>query len=47
MRDEVLEKVQLLKPLPEAAGLSLAQFAIAWVLSNPNVPSAILGASRP
>ncbi len=47
MRDEVLEKVQLLKPLAEEAGLSLAQFAIAWVLSNPNVSSAIVGASRP
>ncbi len=47
MRDEVLEKVQLLQPLAEEAGLSLAQFAIAWVLSNPNVSSAIVGASRP
>ena len=47
MRDEVLTKVQQLKPLAEESGLTLAQFAIAWVLSNPNVSSAIVGASRP
>ncbi len=47
MRDEVLEKVQQLRPLADEAGLSLAQMAIAWVLSNPNVSSAIVGASRP
>ncbi|GGP41491.1 aldo/keto reductase family protein [Saccharothrix coeruleofusca] len=47
MRDEVLEKVQQLKPLAEEAGLTLAQLAVAWVLQNPNVASAIIGASRP
>ena len=47
LRDEVLEKVQQLTPLADQAGLSLAQLAIAWVLSNPNVSSAIIGASRP
>ncbi|GAA1349357.1 aldo/keto reductase family protein [Saccharothrix algeriensis] len=47
LRDEVLEKVQQLKPLAEEAGLSLAQLAVAWVLQNPNVASAIIGASRP
>jgi len=47
MRDDVLEKVQLLKPLAADAGLSLAQLAVAWVLQNPNVSSAIVGASRP
>ena len=47
LRDEVLEKVQRLKPLADEAGLSLAQLAIAWVLANPNVSSAIVGASRP
>jgi aryl-alcohol dehydrogenase-like predicted oxidoreductase len=47
LRDEVLEKVQLLKPLAAEAGLSLAQLAVAWVLQNPNVASAIIGASRP
>ena len=47
MRDEVLVKVQELKPLADEAGLSLAQLAIAWVLANPNVSSAIVGATRP
>ncbi|RKT53271.1 aldo/keto reductase family protein [Saccharothrix australiensis] len=45
--DEVLTRVQQLKPLAEEAGLSLAQLAVAWVLQNPNVASAIIGASRP
>ncbi|RZS38870.1 aryl-alcohol dehydrogenase-like predicted oxidoreductase [Herbihabitans rhizosphaerae] len=47
LRDDVLTKVQLLKPLAEEAGLSMAQLAVAWVLQNPNVASAIIGASRP
>jgi aryl-alcohol dehydrogenase-like predicted oxidoreductase len=47
MRDDVLEKVQQLKPIADEAGLSMAQLAVAWVLSNPNVSSAIVGASRP
>jgi aryl-alcohol dehydrogenase-like predicted oxidoreductase len=47
MRDEVLEKVQQLGPLAEQSGMSPAQLAIAWVLANPNVSSAIIGASRP
>src|SRR6188472_1269740 len=47
MRDDVLERVQRLKPLADEAGLSLAQLAVAWVLQNPNVSSAIVGASRP
>jgi aryl-alcohol dehydrogenase-like predicted oxidoreductase len=47
MRDDVLERVQKLKPLADEAGLSLAQLAVAWVLQNPNVASAIIGASRP
>ena len=47
MRDEVLEKVQGLKPIAEGVGLSMAQLAVAWVLQNPNVASAIIGASRP
>ena len=45
--DKVLEKVQQLKPLAAEAGLSMAQLAVAWVLANPNVSSAIVGASRP
>ncbi|MEE6260498.1 aldo/keto reductase family protein [Plantactinospora sonchi] len=47
MNDEVLTRVQRLKPLAEQAGLSMAQLAVAWVLQNPNVSSAIVGASRP
>jgi aryl-alcohol dehydrogenase-like predicted oxidoreductase len=47
LRDDVLEAVQKLKPVAAEAGLSLAQFALAWVLREPNVASAIVGASRP
>jgi aryl-alcohol dehydrogenase-like predicted oxidoreductase len=47
MADDVLERVQRLRPLAEQAGLSMAQLAVAWVLGNPNVSSAIVGASRP
>ncbi|HWH00105.1 MAG TPA: aldo/keto reductase family protein [Pilimelia sp.] len=47
MTDEVLSTVQRLRPLAEQAGLSMAQLAIAWVLQNRNVASAIVGASRP
>ena len=47
LRPAVLEAVQRLKPLAAEAGLSLAQFALAWVLREPNVASAIVGASRP
>jgi aryl-alcohol dehydrogenase-like predicted oxidoreductase len=47
MRDDVLERVQQLVPLAEEAGLSMAQLAVAWVLQNDNVASAIIGASRP
>jgi aryl-alcohol dehydrogenase-like predicted oxidoreductase len=43
----VLEAVQRLKPLAEEAGCTLSQFALAWVLREPNVASAIVGASRP
>jgi aryl-alcohol dehydrogenase-like predicted oxidoreductase len=47
LRDDVLERVQQLKPIAEEAGLSPAQLAVAWVLQNKNVASAIIGASRP
>jgi aryl-alcohol dehydrogenase-like predicted oxidoreductase len=47
LRDDVLERVQNLRPLAEDAGLSMAQMAVAWVLGNPNVSTAIVGASRP
>ena len=43
----VLEAVERLKPIAAEAELSLAQFALAWVLREPNVASAIVGASRP
>lgn len=47
LRDEVLEAVQRLKPVAHAAGLTMPQLAIAWVLQNPNVAAALVGASRP
>jgi aryl-alcohol dehydrogenase-like predicted oxidoreductase len=47
MEDSVLEAVQLLRPVAEQAGMTMAQMAIAWVLRQPNVASAIVGASRP
>jgi aryl-alcohol dehydrogenase-like predicted oxidoreductase len=47
MDDDVLARVQLLKPLAAQAGLTMAQLAVAWVLQNPNVSSAIVGATRP
>ena len=47
MRPEVLRAVQRLKPIAQEAGLTLPQFALAWVLREPDVASAIIGASRP
>lgn len=47
MRDEVLEPVQAFAELTRAAGHTPATVALAWVLENPSVSSAILGASRP
>jgi aryl-alcohol dehydrogenase-like predicted oxidoreductase len=47
LRDDVLERVQLLRPLADEAGLSMAGLAVAWVLQNDNVCAAIIGASRP
>ena len=47
MRPQVLRAVQRLKPLAEEASLTMPQFALAWVLREPNVASAIIGASRP
>ena len=47
LQDDVLERVQRLRPVADDAGLSLAQLALAWVLQNRNVSSAIIGASRP
>jgi aryl-alcohol dehydrogenase-like predicted oxidoreductase len=47
LRDDVLTRVELLRPIADDLGLSMAQLAVAWVLQNPNVASAIIGASRP
>ena len=47
MRDDVLNAVADLKPIADEAGLSLAQLAVAWVLQNKNVSSAIIGATKP
>lgn len=47
MTDEVLTAVQKLAPVAAEVGLDQAQLAVAWVLQNPNVASAIIGASRP
>jgi len=47
LKPAVLQAVQALRPLAEQAGLTLPQFALAWVLRQPNVASAIVGASRP
>jgi aryl-alcohol dehydrogenase-like predicted oxidoreductase len=43
----VLEAVERLRPVAEQAGLSMPQLALAWVLREPNLASAIVGASRP
>ena len=47
MKDDVLEAVQLLKPIAESVDLSMSQLALAWVLQNPSVSSAIMGATKP
>lgn len=47
LSDETLRAVQNLKPLAEEAGLSMASFALAWVLQNDNVSAAIIGATKP
>jgi aryl-alcohol dehydrogenase-like predicted oxidoreductase len=45
--DKVLTRVQRLRPIADGLGISMAQLALAWVLREPNVASAIIGASRP
>ncbi|GAA2027068.1 aldo/keto reductase family protein [Pseudokineococcus marinus] len=47
MSDDVLARVQDLKPVASDLGLSMAQLAVAWVLQNENVATAIIGASKP
>jgi aryl-alcohol dehydrogenase-like predicted oxidoreductase len=45
--DVVLERVQGLRPIADELGISMAQLALAWALREPNIASAIIGASRP
>ena len=47
LNDDVLTKVQQLKPIAQQAGITMAQMSIAWALKNKNVASAIVGATRP
>ena len=47
LNDQTLTRVQQLAPLADAEGLTMAQLAIAWVLQNDNVATAITGGSRP
>ena len=47
LRDDVLTAVQALRPIAQDLGVTMPQLAIAWVLRNPAVSSAIVGASRP
>lgn len=47
LSDEVLERVQRLQPIADRLGITMAQLALAWVLHEPNVGAAIVGASRP
>jgi aryl-alcohol dehydrogenase-like predicted oxidoreductase len=47
MQSAMLGAVQSLRPIAQQAGLTLPQFALAWVLRQPNVAAAIIGASRP
>jgi 1-deoxyxylulose-5-phosphate synthase len=47
LQPRILEGVQKLKPVAQKAGCTMSQFALAWVLREPNVASAIVGASRP
>ena len=47
MNDDVLTRVQALKPVADEAGLTMAQLAVAWVLQNHNVAAALVGASPP
>ena len=46
LTDDILEAVDRLRPVAEGAGLTMSQLALAWILRQPNVASAIIGASR-
>ncbi|POH58616.1 aldo/keto reductase family protein [Arthrobacter glacialis] len=45
--EQILTNVQKLRPIADELGLKMSQLAVAWVLQNPNVATAIVGASRP
>jgi aryl-alcohol dehydrogenase-like predicted oxidoreductase len=47
MQDDVLKAVQNLKPIADELSITLGQLAIAWILKNPNIASAIVGATNP
>ena len=47
LTDDILGRVQQLRPIADDLGLSMAQLALAWVLQNRNVAAAIIGATRP
>lgn len=47
MSDDVLTAIQKLNPIAQETNLTLSQLAVAWVLQNPAVSSAIIGASNP
>jgi len=47
LNEDILTAVQKLKPIAEREGLTMGQLAIAWVLQNPNVSAAIIGATKP
>jgi aryl-alcohol dehydrogenase-like predicted oxidoreductase len=47
LREEVLDAVENLEPIAKDMNVTMSALAIAWVLSNPNVSAAIVGASRP
>ncbi len=47
LTDDLLTRVQQIRPIADEAGLTLAQLAVAWVLQNPDVSAAIVGATRP
>jgi aryl-alcohol dehydrogenase-like predicted oxidoreductase len=47
LNDDMLAAVQRLRPVADEAGLTMSQLALAWVLRQPNVAAAIIGASRP
>jgi aryl-alcohol dehydrogenase-like predicted oxidoreductase len=47
LEDDVLERVQRLGPIADGLGITTAQLALAWILREPNVASAIVGSSRP